>query len=381
MTRLYPPFGTLDPPDTGGTHFDPGIQIDTLYVYHKSRIVQLYRKWRQLLPTAEPYYAIKCNPAPVLLDTLAECGVCFDAASPAEIEAAFQRVPGSNIIYANPCKSVRDIQYAESKTISLTTFDNENEYEKIVANGNMNMLLRIYASDISAKCVLSNKYGAMPDEWQRILKYIRDQHDTHRVVGVSFHIGSGANDPAAFASAISAAREVFGVATALGFTFSILDIGGGFSHANIEDMAVCINASLDEFQHAYPATRVVAEPGRYFAETSADLYTKIIGVRTRNDTRHYWINDSLYGSFNCIMYDHARPVPIALTLHNKLQLCSSTIWGSTCDGIDKIIEDTDLPPLAAGDWLYWKYMGAYTRAAATHFNGIPFADIQSTIIS
>ena len=376
MSHVYIPLGTLEPFEATDE------ALDTFYVYHKDRIVDLYRKWCMLLPTVEAFYAIKCNPAPVLLDALAECGAAFDAASPAEIEAALIRVPASKVIYANPCKTPRDIGYAIKKSIGLTTFDNQHEYDKIVAaSACMDMLLRIYATDTSAKCVLSNKYGALPNEWQPILEYIAEKGGVGRVIGVSFHIGSGANDPAAFTRAIAAASDVFGVAARLGYMFSVLDIGGGFSHSNIESMATCINDSLEAFQRAYPGTRVIAEPGRYFAETAADLYTKIIGVRSRPDGRHYWINDSIYGSFNCIMYDYARPIPavlpIGLSSDGDGAMVNSTIWGSTCDGADKIIGDLELPILDTGAWMCWEHMGAYTAAGATTFNGIPFIDIKT----
>jgi diaminopimelate decarboxylase len=48
------------------------------------------------------------------------------------------------------------------------------------------------------------------------------------VVGVSFHVGSGCSDPSVFERAIAAARSVFDIATNFGFTFCLLDIGGGF---------------------------------------------------------------------------------------------------------------------------------------------------------
>jgi ornithine decarboxylase len=359
------------------------LSLDTLesfYVYNKTKLVNLFQKWIRLFPNVEPYYAIKCNPDPVILDVLANCGANFDAASPAEIDAACERVHPSRVIYANPCKVSRDIEYARSCGIQLTTFDNISEYEKIRLAGNdMNMLLRIYANDTTAKCVLSNKYGAMPDEWQSILEHVRDNGNMDSIRGVSFHIGSGANDPRAFTQAIIAARTLFNQATDMGYKFTILDIGGGFSCDNIDTMAVHIRASLNEFEQAYPGTRYIAEPGRYFAESVANLYTKIIGVRSRPDGPHYWINDSLYGSFNCILFDHAHPIPEPLTLHRTPKV-SSTIWGSTCDGMDKIMENTKLPLLMTGDWLEWVNMGAYTQAAATTFNGIPFAHIKKIYV-
>lgn len=49
--------------------------------------------------------------------------------------------------------------------------------------------------------------------------------------------------------------------------------------------------------------RVIAEPGRYFAETSATMFTPVYGQRDRpGDASHpqgihkdYWITDGLYG--------------------------------------------------------------------------------------
>ena len=54
--------------------------------------------------------------------------------------------------------------------------------------------------------------------------------DLH-LVGVSFHVGSGASDPEAFRMAIGLAREVFDICRdTFGLTtLRLLDIGGGFS--------------------------------------------------------------------------------------------------------------------------------------------------------
>ena len=45
--------------------------------------------------------------------------------------------------------------------------------------------------------------------------------------------------------------------------------------------------------------------------------------------------------------------------------------GPTCDSIDVIDEDIDLPPLEIGDVLVARMMGAYTLASATEFNFYP----------
>lgn len=48
---------------------------------------------------------------------------------------------------------------------------------------------------------------------------------------------------------------------------------------------------------------------------------------------------------------------------------STSIWGPTCDGLDRIVERCDLPEMHVGDWMVFENMGAYTVAAASTFNG------------
>ena len=52
----------------------------------------------------------------------------------------------------------------------------------------------------------------------------------------------------------------------------------------------------------------------------------------------------------------------------------STVWGPTCDSVDKLCESM-MPELNAGDWLYFDDKGAYSVAARTMFNG--FGELSS----
>ena len=80
------------------------------------------------------------------------------------------------------------------------------------------------------------------------------------------------------------------------------------------------------------------------------------------------MNDGVYGSFNCIYYDHAVPKFCSFNERNETQF-KSKIFGPTCDSIDKITDCAMLPDLAIGEWLFSQNMGSYTRAASSTFNG------------
>lgn len=283
------------------------------------------------------------------------------------------------IIFANACKRPSDIRHAAANGIPLTTFDSVCELEKMARwNPNTTALLRIRADDPEARCQLGNKYGCETYEVRPLLEAAVRLGVT--VVGVSFHVGSGATNPVAFSEAIAAARDAWNVATELGFSMRVLDIGGGFAAGDgLVNVAKAVNAALSRYFGDASDIRVIAEPGRYFAESVATYHTMVFGVRERpgddgTATREYWVTDGLYGSMNSVLYDHAtlscRVLKNAATESSVGDVVSSTVFGPTCDGLDTLLRDVELPAMGVGDWLAWPAMGAYTQVGACDFNGI-----------
>ncbi|KAG9445660.1 hypothetical protein H6P81_011788 [Aristolochia fimbriata] len=202
--------------------------------------------------------------------------------------------------------------------------------------------------------------------------------------GVSFHVGSAASNPRAFGEAIALARRAFDAAHELGLPkLQVLDIGGGFIVGpNFENAARTITAALSShFADFESDLTVIAEPGRFFSETAFTLATNIIGKRVRGDLREYWINDGIYGSMNCILYDKAtiNAVPLACASNPGNHSCTgmkthgATVFGPTCDALDTVLSDYRLPELEVHDWLVFPIMGAYTAAAGSNFNGFSTA--------
>lgn len=345
---------------------------DVVYVYDLGRLKKLYQQWKERFPYIHPYYAVKCNPDKQVLKTLASCGANFDCASPNEITQVLSiGVDPSRILYANPCKRETDIMFMKKHGVTKTTCDSICELDKLATiYPEVTVVIRIYANDPTAQCILSNKFGAFPEEWEGLLYYAAQKN--MRVEGVSFHVGSGACNPEVFKEALTNAKEFVTIASKYGHHVNIIDIGGGFSVSNVATMSNSIHKSIKQhFGDGGGDYKFIAEPGRYFAETIASMHTKIMGVRERRGVRDYFIPDGLYGSFNCVFYDHSHPRPVAINkIDETTELVSSTIFGPTCDGADLIVDGVLLPRLEYGDWLSWFNMGAYTIAGACDFNGI-----------
>lgn len=206
------------------------------------------------------------------------------------------------------------------------------------------------------------------------------------VEGVAFHVGSGAGADAAgaYALAVEAAAAARAVLEAEGHAISLLDVGGGFPGGDLGALAPALNAALDTHWPAAAGFRVVAEPGRFFAEPVASLLTAVYGARARvrdpaaadaTPSRELFVTDGLYGSLNCILYDHASPVPRLLG-GRPGPVAPTTVFGPTCDGLDTLVRDHPLPADAAvGDWLVWHDMGAYTLCGASNFNGMDAVNV------
>ncbi|ORY29411.1 ornithine decarboxylase [Rhizoclosmatium globosum] len=362
---------------------------DAFFVGDMGEVIRQHIQWKEMLPRVEPFYAMKCCPDPMVIKTLATLGTGFDCASRTEIETALEYgVDPSKIIYANPCKQTSHIRYAAAKGVHMMTFDNADELRKIKQHmPNAQLVVRILGSDGSRSlCNLGLKFGAPPAIVPSLLQVAKDLE--LNVIGVSFHVGSGCFDAQVFGDAVKAAAGVIEVAKDFGFEFSMLDIGGGFpcngaSGLTFKEIVSVLRPAIDDLIPSH--IRVIAEPGRYYAASAFTLAVNVVArlavqaPTSANDhpAFMYYINDGMYGSFNCITFDHQICTPRVLAKNGTFMFGAETtepeypcsIWGPTCDSIDCITKEGSLPELNVGDWMYFDNMGAYTLAAASRFNG------------
>lgn len=358
-------------------------------------IINKYRLWVRTLPRVKPFYAVKCNDDFAVLKLLADLGASFDCASKGEIQKILNLgVSTRRIIYANPCKQASFLRYAAKHNVSLMTFDNEAELYKVKdIYPSANLVIRVLPpSNFKVQCELGMKFGCLPSKAENLLVIAKSLG--LNVVGVSFHVGSGCEEANAFGVAIQQAREVFDKGLQLGFDMKLLDIGGGFpgqesAPVSFGEIAQVVSMALDKY---FPeeSIQIIAEPGRYFVASAFTIGVNIIAKRVVNRDRKgeygeplehsstsdepsvmYYVNDGVYGSFNCLLYDHATVTASVLKDIDDDVTYQSSVWGPTCDGLDCILEATQLPEMEVGEWIYFKDMGAYTMASASTFNGMP----------
>ncbi len=96
-----------------------------------------------------------------------------------------------------------------------------------------------------------------------------------------------------------------------------------------------MNPALDECFPAESGVRIIAEPGRYMVTKAFRLCCNVFASRDCRVSSEdsmildasgqvaskapvefmYYINDGVYGSFNCLIYDHAVAEPHYIYVH------------------------------------------------------------------
>jgi ornithine decarboxylase len=360
--------------------------MEPFYTIDLGKVVTQMAKFRKHLPNVQPHYAMKCNSSLALMEMISALGGSFDCASEEEFMTVMRNNLVDNIkediIFANPTKQITHIKKACKVGLDMVTFDDCAELRKLKEHWpNAKCVLRLRTEDSAAVCAFSTKFGARMDLVPTLLALAQELG--MQMYGVSFHVGSGNSDPNAYLGAIRNARKVFDMAKDYGFEMQLLDIGGGFpgqdpsaESSELSFEQICAHVR-PELQNLFPTTRIIAEPGRFFAASTYTLGFNIFGKRIVPhgkaeeglEEHQYYANDGLYHSFNAIFFDHQHPDLYPLVQDHAAPMRISTIYGPTCDSLDCILKHQRYPEMEIGDWMFVKEFGAYTAATASAFNG------------
>jgi ornithine decarboxylase len=347
-----------------------------LFLIDAARVRAQYRSLTSALPGVALYYAIKSLPHPAIVAVLKQEGACFDLATNGEVQLVRRLgVAPDRCIHTHPIKRDCDIRTALNYGVTHFVVDNEDELRKFVRYRNRAALLIRLAFRSDAVVDLSRKFGCEPEALPDLLALAAELRIN--VVGLSFHAGSQAANPQMHVRAIEVCGELMRRERERGgarHDLSILDIGGGFPidylqgapPMPIEEFCAPIRGALKALDGA---VRIIAEPGRYLSAPCAVAVASVMGRAQRDGRWWYYLDDGLYGSYSGQMYDHAKYPIEALAAEGPTY--PSVLAGPTCDSIDVIREQIDLPKLEQGDLVVGRVMGAYTWASASEFNFFP----------
>ena len=347
-----------------------------------------YQAFARAMPDSRVYYAVKANPAPEILEALAELGSSFDCASVAEIDMALSAgATAERISYGNTIKKERDIAAAYERGIRLFAVDCQEEVEKIGrAAPSARVFCRILIANDGAEWPLSRKFGCAPEMAVDVLEH------AHRLgldaYGVSFHVGSQQPNPEAWDAALSASAEIFRELSERGIRLRMVNMGGGFPAKYLKKIPVvksygrAISSALRKhFGNRIPET--IIEPGRGMVGDAGIIKAEVVLISRKQDDdplRWVYLDIGKFGGLAETM-DEAIRYPIR-TPRDRDARTPCVIAGPTCDSVDVLYEKVPyaLPvSLSIGDEVLIEGTGAYTTTySAVAFNG--FEPLKSYVI-
>ncbi|MEG3662206.1 type III PLP-dependent enzyme [Celeribacter halophilus] len=319
-------------------------------------------------------YAVKSNPDEGVLANLVAAGVKgFDVASPVEMDTIARIAPGAAMHYNNPVRSRTEILHAVKTGVKSYSVDSHSELVKLgelVPADGVEISVRFKLPVEGAAYNFGAKFGATEELAAELLTLAAQLGFTP---SLTFHPGTQCTDPHAWDKYIRAAA---GIARKADVKIARLNVGGGFpSHRLNEEMPqlettfdLIGRVAREAFGDDMPA--LVCEPGRGLVAESYSLVTRVKAIR---DDAHVFLNDGIYGGLSEL---HLVGVIDRIAVFGpegtkrEGPTVLRTVFGPTCDSVDKLPSDLAFPEtMEEEDHVIFYGLGAYSLATATQFNG------------
>jgi ornithine decarboxylase len=345
----------------------------------KEKILANFHRFKDLFPHSEIQYAIKANSEPELLRTLITAGCGFEIASKYELEFLKSlQAPADKIIYGTSVKPIAHIKEVFAYGVDRFACDSFSELEKIASVApNARVYIRAIANDTGSVFKFSEKFGAPIENVLPLL--LKAKELGLKPYGISFHVGSQASNPQAWANTLQILQPVIEELQKNGITLDIVNIGGGYpcrynSSPEAPSLEEIATYTLAQYQKLPYQPTLLLEPGRGIVADAAVLVASIIAKVERQGNTWLFLDAGVYnGLFETMAYQGSTRYPIsAMRPAGNSGEKIYEIAGPTGDSPDVISREALLPQdLEVGDKLIISHVGAYSLPLVSQFNGFP----------
>ncbi|CAJ1955307.1 unnamed protein product [Cylindrotheca closterium] len=338
-------------------------------------ITQTHVSCRKRLPKVRLIYSTKHNASAKLLAVLGRLGMDLRVGTNFDMETCRKNCNDIRLWDDPSCTGKTNSYYRRlildvSMSVASSTpliVDGHDELRRLVSA--ITRMSQRRQKQLPALCFIM-KVDGLSDEWKDALSttHAAASSTSHRLVGISLDLlerkTTLSNSLALLSDVLVYCRDELGMGNPqlhLTAPDSIDPILADWLSENSEWLSLC---TLD-ISHI-----LVKDAGA--------ICTRIIGVKQNQASKiHYYIDDGCYGSLS----NHSKstvPVPLKAKADDGDELLNSshdleaTVWGPTCDGIDKVCVGK-LPKLCRDDWLVFGNTGFCD--VGTTFNGFAPPDV------
>ncbi len=357
-----------------------------VYVYSTATLVRHARILREALHALDDpliAYAVKANPNPAVLATLARAGMGADIVSIGEYRRARgARIPPERILFSGVGKTADEMAEALAGGVLQFNLESVEEARTLSAvaeavGARAPVAFRINP-DVEAGThakittgTADNKFGIPTADALDAFRIARDLPGL-AVTGVTVHIGSQLTSLAPLEAAFQHLGSLLETLRDQGFDLKIADLGGGlgvpYGPGQPEPPSPAeYGAMVTRVTRAW-GIRLAFEPGRLISGNAGVLLSRV--VRVKPGEAHPWLivdaamNDlmrpALYDAYHHI--DAVEPSGERMTAH---------VVGPVCESGDTFATAREMDAAGEGDLIVFRTAGAYGAAMSSGYNSRP----------
>jgi diaminopimelate decarboxylase/aspartate kinase len=344
------------------------------YVYHRKTLREKADELLKLHSINRLYYAIKANPHPVILQTLAEKDIGFECVSIHELEHVLNILPKiepTRLLFTPNFSARMEYEFALNLGCYVTIdnrFPLENWPELF---RNKSILLRIDpgcgAGHHKYVCTGGNesKFGIPLENLEMVAQITKE--NSIKVIGLHAHSGSGILTPDLWQqTALMLAAEASRFPDV-----HILNLGGGLgivekpSQQPLDLQA--LENSLKAVKLRYPSFEFWLEPGRYFVAQSGVLLAKVTQCKEKGKVRFIGLETGMNSLLRPALYAAYHDI-VNLSRYHEEKVGFAHVVGPICESGDTLGYDRLLPNTKENDTFLIANAGAYGHCMSSNYN-------------
>ena len=354
------------------------------YCYANAALVSRYQALAAAAPNALVCYAVKANDTLAVIRTFARLGAGADIISGGELRGALRAGVGPDrLVFAGPGKTRDEMDSALATGVGQFNVESPAELEALdaaarAAGTRAPVALRVNPDvdaethDKIATGRRGDKFGI--DDADIPALYARAAAlEGIEPLGLAVHIGSQLSRLAPFEAAFERLIALVEGLRAAGHPVTRLNLGGGLGVRYRDETPPDVDSygALVERVRQRLGVTVVIEPGRWLVAPAGVLLTRVITVKQAGERCWAIVDAAMNDLMRPALYDAWHGIDPVAEPAPGVGRVETDIAGPVCESGDVLGRGRALPPLAAGDLLAVRDVGAYGSVMASTYNGRP----------
>lgn len=359
-----------------------------VYVYSTATMVRHARVMRSALEgcgEGEPLvaYAVKANPNPAVLATLAGAGLGADVVSIGEYSRARAAgIPGDRIVFSGVGKTEAEMAAALAGGVLQFNVESLEEARTLSSVASSSGLVapigfRInpdVAAGTHAKITTGtaeNKFGIAADA---ALDAYREAATLPgiAITGIAVHIGSQITSLEPLEAAFVRLGEILSQVRAAGHDIRLVDLGGGLgvphgpgqpTPPTPEDYGAMARRVTDGWN-----ARLIFEPGRLIVANAGVLLTRVVRIKPGMSNPWVIVDSGMNDLMRPALYDAFHAIEAVRPRGGRM---TANVVGPVCESGDTFALAREMNSVEPGDLMIFRTAGAYGAAMSNGYNSRP----------